>query len=99
MRESVIERYLVLTVRKLGGECLKFVSPGRRHVNDRLVLLPGGRVYFIELKQPGAKPRAGQVRFHALLKRLRCATVVLDTKEKIDAWAFGNSDEAWRKIL
>lgn len=97
MRESAIERHLVSVVRKLGGEALKFTSPGRRHVNDRLVLLPGGRVFFVELKQPGAKPRAGQVRFHGRLAALKCNTVVLDTKEKIDAWA-GKGD-AWRGLL
>ena len=46
MLESTIEHYLVRTVHKLGGEALKFTSPGRRHVNDRLVLLPGGKVWF-----------------------------------------------------
>lgn len=97
MREAAVERHLVAVVRKLGGEALKFTSPGRRHVHDRLVLLPGGEVWFVETKAPGAKPRAGQVRFHALLKRLRCATVVLDTKEKIDAWA--GIGETWRTVL
>ncbi len=97
MRESAIERHLVSIVRKLGGECLKFTSPGRRHVNDRLVLLPGGRVWFIELKQPGAKPRPGQVRFHGRLFELRCNWVVFDTKEQIDAWA--GAGESWRSVL
>lgn len=99
MRESAIERYLNAVVKKLGGESFKFVSPGRRHVSDRIVVLPKGRVYFIELKQPGAKPRPGQVRFHGRLAVLGGNTVVLDTKEKIDAWAFGQSSEAWRTIL
>lgn len=97
MRESTVEHYLVRTVHNLGGEALKFTSPGRRHVNDRLVLLPGGRVWFIELKKPGEKPRLGQVRFHALLARLGCSSVVLDTKEKIDAWA--GKGETWRSVL
>jgi len=97
MLESTIEHYLVRTVHKLGGEALKFTSPGRRHVNDRLVLLPGGKVWFIELKQPNAKPRPGQVRFYARLNELGCYWAVLDTKEKIDQWA-GKGD-AWREIL
>ena len=98
MRETIIERHLrIVVTTKLHGECLKFTSPGRRHVNDRLVILPGGRVWFIELKQPGAKPRPGQVRFHGRLAVLKCNTVVLDTKEKIDAWA--GIGVAWRTIL
>lgn len=97
MRESVIEYYLVRTVHKLGGEALKFESPGRRHVNDRLCILPGGKVWFIELKQPGAKPRMGQVRFHARLNELGCYWAVLDTKEKIDQWA--GKGELWRSLV
>ena len=97
MRESVVERHLVAVVRKLGGECLKFTSPGRRHVPDRVVLLPGGRVWFIELKAPGAKPRLGQVRFHAMLAKLGCRCVVLDTKEKINAWA--GIGDTWRGLV
>lgn len=99
MRESAIERHLVSVVHKLKGECLKFTSPGRRHVNDRLVLLSYGRVWFIELKRPGAKPRPGQVRFHKRLNDLECHWAVFDTKEQIDAWAFGQLSEAWREIL
>lgn len=100
MRESTIEHYLVKIVRtKLHGECLKFTSPGRRHVNDRLCILPKGEIWFVETKAPAKKPRPGQVRFHARLKELGAATVVLDTKEKIDAWAFSESEELWRKIL
>ena len=97
MRESVIEHYLVRTVHKLGGECLKFTSPGRRHVSDRLVILPGGRVWFIELKAPGEKPRKGQVRFHGRLFELGANWVVFDTKAQIDAWA--GIGETWRTIL
>ena len=69
----------------------------RRFVSDRLVLLPNGKTWFVELKQPGAKPRMGQVRFHALLARLGHNTIVLDTKEKIDAWA--GIGESWRAVL
>lgn len=97
MRESAIERHLVTVVRKLGGESFKFVSPGRRHVSDRIVVLSGGRIFFVELKQPGAKPRAGQVRFHGRLSVLGCNSVVLDTKEKIDAWA--GIGDTWRTII
>lgn len=97
MRESAVERHLVSVVRKMQGECLKFTSPGRRHVNDRLVLLPCGETWFIETKAPGKKPRPGQVRFHALLARLGHKNAVLDTKEKINAWA--GIGDAWRMIL
>ncbi len=51
--EKEIERKLkVLVEGTLGGKCLKWVSPGWRGVPDRILLLPGGRVYFVELKRP-----------------------------------------------
>lgn len=50
MRESTIEARLVREVRKLGGLCYKFVSPGAPGVPDRVVILPGGRIVFVELK-------------------------------------------------
>lgn len=50
MKESTIEAKLVRMVRELGGLCFKFVSPGNPGVPDRLIILPGGRVVFVELK-------------------------------------------------
>ena len=57
MREKQIEQALVKAVRKRGGIALKFVSPGMAGVPDRLVLFPGGRMAFVEVKAPGKKPR------------------------------------------
>ncbi len=50
MREREIEGRLRDGVKKLGGLCYKFVSPGNRGVPDRIVILPDGVVYFVELK-------------------------------------------------
>lgn len=50
MKESKIEAALVRGVRELGGRAYKFVSPGCTGVPDRIVILPGGRVEFVELK-------------------------------------------------
>lgn len=57
MRESMIERKLVIEVKKRGGLAVKFVSPGLNGVPDRLVLFPGGILAFVELKAPGKKLR------------------------------------------
>ena len=57
MREKKIEQSLVRAVRAAGGLCPKWVSPGLDGVPDRIVLLPGGRIAFAELKAPGKKPR------------------------------------------
>ena len=48
--EKDIEGYLTREVKKMGGQCLKWVSPGSDGVPDRIVLLPGGHVWFVELK-------------------------------------------------
>ncbi|PTY76688.1 nuclease, partial [Heyndrickxia sporothermodurans] len=57
MRERDIEIYLRDEVKKIKGRAYKFESPGNAGVPDRLVILPGGRVFFIELKAPGKKSR------------------------------------------
>lgn len=50
MRERDIERKLVNEIRKMGGEAFKWTSPGNDGVPDRIVMLPGGRLVFVELK-------------------------------------------------
>lgn len=50
MKESKIEASLVREVRKRGGLCYKFISPGNPGVPDRIVILPGGRTVYVELK-------------------------------------------------
>lgn len=50
--EKDIEKSLCRMVGRHGGLCLKWVSPGRAGVPDRIILLPGGRIIFVELKRP-----------------------------------------------
>lgn len=57
MRESVVEKKFTEEVKKRGGLAVKFVSPGFNGVPDRLVLFPGGRIAFVELKAPGENMR------------------------------------------
>ncbi|MDE1477591.1 VRR-NUC domain-containing protein [Xenorhabdus bovienii] len=84
IRESVIENHLVKEIKKAGGIAYKFVSPGRRSVPDRICILPGGRVVFVECKAPGEKPRPDQLREHEKLRALGCEVVVLDSKNVED---------------
>ena len=83
MREKTIERKLAVTVKKMGGISPKFVSPGLDGMPDRLALLPGGRMAFVEVKDPSKKPRPLQMVRHEMLKRLGFAVYVLDDVEKI----------------
>lgn len=50
--EKEVEAALVRQVKRRGGLCLKWVCPGWAGVPDRIVLLPGGRIVFVELKRP-----------------------------------------------
>lgn len=52
-REKSIEQALVRAVESRGGKARKFVSPGWRGAPDRIVMMPGGRIIFVELKRPG----------------------------------------------
>jgi len=84
IRESLIERYLIKRVRQLGGMAVKQVWPGRRGAPDRLVMLPNGRVFFVELKAPGQKVKDHQLRVHIKLRKLGVMVVVIDDKTQVD---------------
>ena len=60
MKESDIEKILTTEIRKIGGRTYKWISPGNSGVPDRIVFLPGGRVYFVELKTDTGKVSAQQ---------------------------------------
>lgn len=85
MREKVIEHALVMATRSKGGIAPKFTSPGFDGMPDRLVLLPGGRMGFVELKASGRKPRALQLARHRLLRRLGFKVYVIDEINQIDS--------------
>lgn len=70
MKESEIEARLVRGVKALGGVAYKFVSPGNVGVPDRLVVLPGGRVIFVELKAEGGRLSPMQRRQMTRLRQL-----------------------------
>ena len=81
--EKEIEQKLVTEVKKMGGICPKWVSPGLNGVPDRIVFLPDGKIAFVELKAPGKKPRALQRRRHAELRHLGFQVYVLDDPDQI----------------
>lgn len=83
MREKSIEQKLALMVKKAGGICPKFVSPGFDGMPDRIVLLPEGRMAFVEVKAPGKKPRPLQTARHTLLRALGFKVYVLDDEQQI----------------
>ena len=83
MREKTIEGKLVRTVKSAGGIAPKFVSPGLDGMPDRIVLLPKGRMAFVEVKAPGKKPRPLQLARHRRLRALGFKVYVLDDPARI----------------
>ena len=83
MREKSIEHKLTLMVKKHGGICPKFVSPGYDGMPDRIVLLPNSKFAFVEVKAEGEKPRPLQISRHKLLRKLGFKVYVLDSPEQI----------------
>ena len=83
MREKAIEHKLTLMVKKRGGICPKFVSPGFAGMPDRIILMPGGKLAFVEVKAPHKAPRPLQEARHKLLRGLGFKVYVLDNPEQI----------------
>ena len=83
MREKLIEQRLVKAVKAQNGMCPKLVSPGTDGMPDRMVLLPDGKLSFVEVKAPGEKPRPLQIRRHEQLRQLGFRVAVLDDPEQI----------------
>ena len=92
MRERDIERHLVKRVKEMGGEVRKVQWIGRRGAPDRLVMLPhfpgayvsSGGTIWVELKAPGVKPEAHQLREHERMRAMGQRVVVIDSLEGVE---------------
>nr|DAL19560.1 MAG TPA_asm: Nuclease [Caudoviricetes sp.] len=82
--EKTVEKYLVNEIERLGGLCVKFPPLFFRGFPDRIVLLPGAVIAFVETKDTGKKPRPIQERVHAKLRKLGFRVEVIDSKEGVD---------------
>jgi hypothetical protein len=83
MREKTVEQKLVAAVKGMGGLAPKFTSPGLDGVPDRLVLLPHGKMAFVELKTPGKTLRPLQARRKRQLEALGFQVYCVDRPEQI----------------
>jgi hypothetical protein len=86
MKESTIEKYFVAQVKAAGGIAYKFTSPAHRGVADRVVCLPDGSTWFVELKAPGGRLSELQKIFQSDMARLRQNYACLWSKEHVDEW-------------
>lgn len=84
MKEYAVEKHLISVTQACGGMCIKFTSPGMVGVPDRIVILPGGKIGFAELKAPGKKPRRLQRNVLRGLYRLGCSVCVIDNLESAE---------------
>jgi len=92
--EVHVERHLVKRVEEAGGIQRKLEPGGQSHWPDRLVILPGGRVVFVELKRPkGGRLSAGQVEMIQRLRALGAEVATLWSKENVDRFFAGTSDQ------
>ena len=86
MLERDVEKALCKRVKELGGKCEKFVSVNNRAVPDRLVILPNGKILFVELKAPGKKPTKLQEKDHRERRALGATVLVIDNVEAANAF-------------
>ena len=85
--EAQVEGYLRKRVKALGGECYKWSSPQVRGVPDRIVIFPGQRPWFVEVKAPDGKLSKLQERFFFRMSELGFRqTQILWSKEDVDQW-------------
>ena len=81
--EKLIEKTLVAEVHKLGGWAIKLLCTYVTGLPDRMVLLPGGVIFFVEVKSTGKKPTAVQKLVHEKLRRLGFTVYIIDSLEQL----------------
>ena len=82
--EKDIEKKFTKAIRHVDGIALKLVSPSFNGIPDRLVLMPKGKIGFVEIKDKGKKPRALQILRHNMLRQLGFKVFVLDDVDDIE---------------
>lgn len=98
--EREVERYLVRRVEALGGRCLKWTSPGTTGLPDRIVLLPRGRIIFVELKRPkGSRVAPLQIYWREALRGLGFSHYTAHTRHAIDTMLALEADDHDRTTL
>lgn len=84
--EKEVEQYLVWCVEKINGKSYKWSSPNYRGVADRIVCLPDGQTWMIELKTKGGKLSPLQQIFAGEMLMLQQKYANLWSKQQVDQW-------------
>jgi len=82
-KESTVEAKLALEVKKISGWCIKMPTIHNAGLPDRLCLLPGGRLIFVELKATGKKPSPLQEAIHRKLRGIGFTVLIIDSTEGV----------------
>lgn len=94
--EKEIEAYFVRRVKAVGGWAIKFPAGSVAGMPDRIVLLRGGVVEFVELKRPGGKLRPLQVKICRKISSFNFNVFVIDSKEKVDLYVESSLEPRFR---
>jgi hypothetical protein len=86
MREAILEQALYKRILQLGGEIRKVAWVGRRGAPDRVIFLPRGYVFWVELKAPGKTPDTHQAKELNRLADIGQLVMVIDSLEAIDSY-------------
>lgn len=84
MTESAIERYLVKNIKSLGGMAIKLYAINNIGLPDRLVLLPKGIIFFVELKTKKGKASVAQLKKHEVIQKLGFKVYIANSKEAVN---------------
>ena len=89
--EREIEAYLAKSVKNKKGLCMKWTSPGNAGVPDRIVIVPWGEIYFVELKAEGKRDNLSplQKNFIQKLENLNCEVRVIASFQEVDEFIEG----------
>lgn len=82
--EKWIEKTLREKVELKGGMCIKLLPFLLNGLPDRLILLPGAKLYFVETKTPGDKPSKIQKVIHGKLNKLGFPVYIIDNEDKLN---------------
>lgn len=82
-KEKNLEPRLKKFVEALGGIAFKFLPFAFTGLPDRIVLMPGGRIWFVELKSEGMTPKPRQKFVHRQLRRLGFSVWTIGTEETL----------------
>lgn len=85
VRETRVEQELTRQVKQRSGMAIK-ILPSVKGLPDRLVLMPGGRAFFVELKSPAGRLELAQIVVHRTLDRLGFPVAVLPSPAAVRAW-------------